>query len=115
MTMYGALHPKSDVDRLFIKRKEGGRGLISMERCLREEENNLGFYVNNSKENQINGVAAAEAINTEDTITKGELKTRKYNNLSRTGLKRKCMDNSSGKCQRKLIRIELGNGCLKVI
>ena len=26
MTMYGALHPKSDVGRLYIKRKEGGGG-----------------------------------------------------------------------------------------
>ena len=29
-TIYGALHPKSDVDRLYIPRK-GGRGLISIE------------------------------------------------------------------------------------
>ena len=27
-TIYGALHAKSDVDRLYIPRKEGGRGLI---------------------------------------------------------------------------------------
>ena len=31
MTMYGAFHPKSDVDRLYLKRHEGGRGLISKE------------------------------------------------------------------------------------
>ena len=30
-TIYGALHPKSDVDRLYVPRKEGGRGLISIE------------------------------------------------------------------------------------
>ena len=29
-TIYGALHPKSDVDRLCIPRKERGRGLISI-------------------------------------------------------------------------------------
>ena len=33
-TIYGALHPKSDVDRLYIPRKEGGRGLISIEDCV---------------------------------------------------------------------------------
>ena len=33
-TIYGALHPKSDVDRLYIPRKEGGRGLISIEECV---------------------------------------------------------------------------------
>ena len=32
-TMYGALNPESDVDRLYIPRKEGGRGLISNEDC----------------------------------------------------------------------------------
>ena len=30
-TIYGASHPKSDVDRLYIPRKEGGKGLISIE------------------------------------------------------------------------------------
>ena len=34
LTIYGALHPKSDVDRLYIPRKEGGRGLISIEDCV---------------------------------------------------------------------------------
>ena len=31
--IYGALHPKSDVD-IYITRKEGGRGLISIEDCV---------------------------------------------------------------------------------
>ena len=53
--MYRGLHPKSDVDRLYVKRKERGRGLISVERCIREEENSLGFYVVNSEENLIRG------------------------------------------------------------
>ena len=66
MTMYGGLHPKSDVDRLYVKRKEGGRGLISVERCIREEENSLGFYVANSEENLIRGVLTVETINTRE-------------------------------------------------
>ena len=33
-TIYGALHLKSDVDRSYICRKEGGRGLISIEDCV---------------------------------------------------------------------------------
>ena len=32
-TICGALHPTSDVDRLYIPRKKGGRGLISIEDC----------------------------------------------------------------------------------
>ena len=30
MTMNGVLHPKSDVDRLYIARQKGGRGLQSV-------------------------------------------------------------------------------------
>ena len=62
MTMYGGLHLKSDVDRLYVKRKEGGRGLISVERCIREEENSLGFYAANSEENPTGGVSTAEQL-----------------------------------------------------
>ena len=82
--MYGALHPKSHVDRLYLKKKEGGRGLMSVERCVREEENSLGFYVANSEENLINGVAAAETINTEDTVTSGEFKKQRAQELKQS-------------------------------
>ena len=30
MTMHKALHPRDDVDRLYVSRKEGGRGLASI-------------------------------------------------------------------------------------
>ena len=29
--MHKALHPKDDIDRLYVSRKEGGRGLASIE------------------------------------------------------------------------------------
>ena len=31
MTMHKALHPRDDFDRLYVSRKEGGRGLASIE------------------------------------------------------------------------------------
>ena len=31
MSMHKALHPRDDVDRLYVSRKEGGRGLTSIE------------------------------------------------------------------------------------
>ena len=33
-TIYGALHPNSDVHRLYIPRKDGGKGLIFIEDCV---------------------------------------------------------------------------------
>ena len=45
LMIYGALHSKSDIDRLYLKQKHGGRGLISIEMCVKSEENNLSLYV----------------------------------------------------------------------
>ena len=45
LAMYGVLHPKSDIDRQYLKRKHEGRGLIRLEMRVRLEENNLGLYV----------------------------------------------------------------------
>ena len=42
LTKFWTLHPKSDIDRLYLKRKHVGRGLISIEMCVRLEENSLG-------------------------------------------------------------------------
>ena len=49
-TMYGALHPKSDVDRLYIPKNEGGRGLISIEDCVELAIRGLEVYVHGSEE-----------------------------------------------------------------
>ena len=39
MTMHKALHPRDDVDRLYVSRKEGGRGLASIEDSLTHRYN----------------------------------------------------------------------------
>ena len=76
MTMHGALHPKSDVRRVYLSRDMGGRGLISCEGCIRMEQNNLGWYVKNSIEPLIEGAKAAETIEYNDTVNKKGVKQR---------------------------------------
>ena len=49
-TIYGVLHPKSDVDRLYIPRKEGGRALISIEDCVELAIRGLEVCVHGSEE-----------------------------------------------------------------
>ena len=49
-TIYGALYPKSDVDRLYTPRKEGGRGLISVEDCVELAIRGSEVYVHRSEE-----------------------------------------------------------------
>ena len=53
LTVYGASHPKSDVDRLHIPRKEGGRGLISIENCVELAIRELEVYAHGSEERLI--------------------------------------------------------------
>ena len=49
-TVYGAIHSKSDVDRLNIPRKEGRRGLISIEDCVELAIRGLEVYVHGNEE-----------------------------------------------------------------
>ena len=69
-TIYGALHPKSDIDRLYIPRKEGGRGLISIEDCVKLALRGLKEYVHGCEErliqadrgDKIDGLEAARVL-----------------------------------------------------
>ena len=40
--IFGALHPKSDVRKIYLLRKDGGRELIGCEDSIRREENSFG-------------------------------------------------------------------------
>ena len=45
MTMHKALHPRDDVDRLYVSRKEGGRGLASIEDSVDASIQRLEGYI----------------------------------------------------------------------
>ena len=57
MTMNGNLHPRGNVSRLYLPRKEGGRGLISCEECVENETRNLIKYIRESSEWMLKCVA----------------------------------------------------------
>ena len=50
LTIYRSMHLQGDVDRTYLKRKKGGRGLISVEECVMLEKTSLGFYINGKEE-----------------------------------------------------------------
>ena len=50
MTMHWALNPKSDIARIYLSRKEGGRGLISVEDTVKLAILVLERYVLTSEE-----------------------------------------------------------------
>ena len=46
LTMYKMHHPKADTDRLYIKRKGGGRRLVQVEAAYKAETTNIAEYLN---------------------------------------------------------------------
>ena len=75
MTLHGAFHRNSDVDRLYMKRKDGGRGLISLVDCVRIEEENLLEYVTKSSEWMLQKVVDHGIV--PGTVTTVDYKKRK--------------------------------------
>ena len=51
LTIHRAFHSRDDVDRLYVKKSQGGRGLISVEDCMNIEINSLWKHVEESNEN----------------------------------------------------------------
>ena len=79
MTMHNALHPRSNVDRLYIPRGEGGRGLRSVEDTVNLAKLRLQEYVEMSDERLVSAAKGAdEATNWEAAVeSKHEFKKRK--------------------------------------
>ena len=53
LTMNKALHPRADIDRLYVPRKLGGRGLINIEECIEAETQGLADYIQTLIEERI--------------------------------------------------------------
>ena len=77
MTIYGMLHPLADVQRLYLPRGQGGRGLKSVEDCVRLKEAGLADYVQSSTRLLIVAVAKEGLPLKEKTLTQKQLKEQK--------------------------------------
>ena len=84
MTLHCMFHKKGDVDRLYLKRAEGGRVLISVEDCVLIEKNCLYNYVSESKEKML------KVVKNEGTVdigkTKEDILESRRENLKRKNL-----------------------------
>ena len=56
LTIHGQHHPKTDVDRLYVPRKQGGRGLMLLEAAHAVEITKLMEYVDRKEEPLIQAV-----------------------------------------------------------
>ena len=68
MTMNKELHPRSDVARLYVSRKNGGRGLIGCENSVMSEENGPGWYIKNNIEPLLVAVRTSRTITHKETV-----------------------------------------------
>ena len=73
MTMLRALHPRDDVDRLYVSRKEGGSGLASIEDSVDASIQRLEDYI----EKHERGLITAIRNDTDNTINDRLTTTRK--------------------------------------
>ena len=69
MSAHHALHPQSDVDRLYLPRKAGGRGLLQIKQTVEEEKRALNDYINNSTEYALKSVSNEELIKVNESKT----------------------------------------------
>ena len=72
ITMHKALHPRDDVDRLYVSRKEGGRGLASIEDSVDAFIHRLENYIQKH-----GGLITATRHETENTMNNRMTVTRK--------------------------------------
>ena len=86
LTIHGALHPRSNVSRLYLPRRQGGCGLISVENTINTEERNINVYISRSQERLLK--AAWRRKNVNEIETSKEYKER---------IKRKRTEDWSGK------------------
>ena len=64
MTKHKALHPRDDLDRLYVSRKEGGRGLASIEGSVDASIQRLEDYIQKHE----GGLITASRNDTENTM-----------------------------------------------
>ena len=71
-----ALHPNSNVMRIYIKRRYGGRGLISVEECCAAELRIIDFYLANNEEELLKVVARLEKLGKDQVESKKDYNKR---------------------------------------
>jgi hypothetical protein len=67
LTIHGQHHPRAEIDRLYVPRKEGGRGLMQVEGAYIAETVNLVEYVE-SKEDQLIQIVRTHQHNTNSAL-----------------------------------------------
>ena len=69
LNMHKMLHPKADVERLYIPRKDGGRGLIDVETAFKTATIGLDYYLKHKEEQYPKQVLEHERSKAKNSIS----------------------------------------------
>ena len=78
MTAHRTLYPHSDIDRLYLPRRFGGRRLLQIRQTVQEEIRSLSEYISNSTESALKEVITEGLLTVDDT--KKEYKRKEIRN-----------------------------------
>ena len=77
VTAHCTLHPQSDIDRLYLPRRIGGRGFLQIRQTVEEEIRNLSEYISSNTESALKDIT--EGLLTVEE-TKKEYKRKEMRN-----------------------------------
>ena len=110
MTMHKALHPRDDVERLYVSRKEGGRELASIEDSFDASIQRLEYYIGKHER----GLTTSIRNNTDNIIIIIIVNNHNNNNLTARRKKLQVLGNigsghhqENGVSQGKLLKTNL--------
>ena len=97
LTMFGAFHKKGSVPRLYMKRKDDGRGLISVFDCVKLEELALSEYIKETEEWMLKVVG--------ETLHVGEMKNEYKKRVEKTRMECFLVKRLHGKFMRDVSKV----------
>ena len=84
MTLNRMLHPRANVARLYLPREEGGKGMISVEECIRLEEYSLSDYIKRRTSKMSEALTEFEKDTSKEEYKQEAMKTKKDNWVEKT-------------------------------
>jgi hypothetical protein len=100
LTIHGQHHTRADIDRLYVPRKEEGRGLMQVEGAYIAETVNLVEYVGN-KEDPLIQIVRTHQHNTNSALLQTANKFKKSFQSETKQLKNIITQNTKGKWREK--------------
>jgi hypothetical protein len=100
LTIHGQHHPRADLDRLSVPRKEGSRRLMQVEGTYIAETLNLMEYVE-SKEDPLMKIVRSHQHNANSALLQTAIKFKKYFQCEKKQIKKNITQNLKEKWEEK--------------